>query len=186
MSLPQTTPPGRRATAEDYWNLPDGVRAELVDGVLYNMAPPSWTHQKIVAGLLVRFGTFIENGEGACQVVPSPVAVRLMGDDSTWVEPDVVVVCDPAKISERGVEGAPDLVVEVASPSNRSYDYLTKGGLYLQAGVREYWIVDPEIRRTVIYRFEEGAPFMSVFDFDVPVPVGIYDGALAITVGELV
>jgi Uma2 family endonuclease len=109
-----------------------------------------------------------------------------MGDDSTWVEPDVVVVCDPAKISERGVEGAPDLVVEVASPSNRSYDYLTKGGLYLQAGVREYWIVDPEIRRTVIYRFEEGAPFMSVFDFDVPVPVGIYDGALAITVGELV
>lgn len=172
-------------TAEDYWNLPEGVRAELIDGELYDMTPPSWTHQQIVAGLVRVLGNRIEENGGPCKVCPAPIAVNLAGDETTWVEPDVVVVCDPAKISERGVEGAPDFVVEVVSPSSVSLDYLTKASRYQRAGVGEYWIVDPLSRHTTVYRFEEdGAGFMNRYGFDDPVPVGIWDGNLRVCVGD--
>ncbi len=174
----------REYTAEDYWNLPDGVRAELIDGQLYDMTPPSWTHQKIVSGLVWKLRDYVERRGGPCQVVSSPVAVNLDANDATWVEPDVVVVCDPSKISERGCEGAPDLVVEVVSPSSMSQDYFVKAGRYQRAGVREYWIVDPGTQKTTVYRYGPGSPVLSVTPFDGPVPAGIFDG-LEITVADL-
>ena len=145
-------------TSQDYWALPDGVRAELVDGKLYDMTPPSWMHQKIALGIAHAMMGHIERCGGECQVAMAPIAVNLDADDTTWVEPDVVVVCDPSKISERGVEGPPDMVVEVVSPSSVTMDYFVKAGRYERAGVREYWIVDPSTSRIVVYRYGRRGP----------------------------
>ncbi len=182
--MSQPKQPEDACTSRDYWNLPEGVRAELIDGKLYDMAPPSWVHQVIVTGLSRAIGNHIEKNGGRCRVVVSPVAVNLTADDKTWVEPDVVVVCDPAKISDRGVEGAPDMVVEVVSPASISMDYYTKAARYQHAGVREYWIVDPSSERTTVYRYQGEGPVLSVYLFSQPAPVSLFEG-LSITVAEL-
>ena len=175
----------RAYTAEDYWSLPDGVRAELIDGELYDMAPPSWTHQQIAFGIARAFADYIDAHGGPCKVCPAPVAVNLDADETTWVEPDVSVVCDPEKISDRGVEGAPDLVVEVVSPSSVSMDYFIKASRYKDAGVAEYWIIDPSSRYVTKYRFQQtGAAFMARYSFDEPVPVSIWGDDLAIRVAD--
>ena len=186
-SMPEPWPNATKgpATSQDYWNLPEGRRAELVGGRLYDMAPPSRMHQRIVHMIAHLLQSYIDEHGGPCQVYPAPFAVNLEADDATWVEPDVSVICDPAKLSDRGCEGAPDLVVEVASPSNRRMDYYVKSELYDRAGVREYWVVDPKRLRTTIYRFGEDGPIISFTPFDQPAPVGIFPG-LQIAVGDLV
>lgn len=165
-----------RFTSDDYWALPEGRRAELIDGELYDMAPPSWEHQGIVLELARKLADFIDSQEGDCKVRVAPVAVNLFADDTTWLEPDVMVVCDPSKISHRGVVGAPDFIAEVVSPSSGRMDYLTKADRYARAGVREYWIVDAETRQTAVYRYEEGDVTPTFYPFSQPVPVGIWDG----------
>ena len=177
MPLPQ----GARQTAEDYWALPEGERAELIDGVLYAMTPPNRKHQDIVSGLIRQLKDFIKRNGGPCRAYVSPFAVNLNADDTTYVEPDVLVVCDPSKLTDRGCEGAPDFVAEVVSPSSRSMDYVKKTALYLDAGVREYWIVDPQICQTTVYRFGLEGPFLTTYAFNEPVPVGIFEG-LSLTI----
>ena len=125
-------------TAEDYWALPDGERAELIDGELWDLAAPNRLHQEIAAELTKRMRNHVDAHHGGCKVYVAPFAVNLFADESTFVEPDVSVICDPEKLSSRGCEGAPDMVVEVVSPSSRSMDYTTKQSLYSEAGVREY------------------------------------------------
>lgn len=171
-------------TSEDYWNLPDGERAELIDGRLYNMAPPSRIHQKLVSELTQTIGSHIKSKSGSCEVYPAPFAVNLNADDKTYVEPDIAVICDKNKLTDRGCSGAPDLVIEIVSPSSRKMDYSTKNALYSDAGVREYWIVDPAKERTTIYRYEEDAAPIIV-PFDMPIAVGIYSG-LQITIADLI
>ena len=171
-------------TAEDYWGLPDGVRAELIGGKLYDMTPPSRVHQKIAFEIARSMANYIDEHSGDCEVYTAPFAVNLTADDRTWVDPDVLVLCDPSKLSDRGGEGAPDLIVEVGSPSSRKMDYFIKTGRYESAGVREYWIVDPETRQTIVYRYTSETQLLSVYDFAEAVPVGIFDG-LTITVGNL-
>lgn len=166
-------------TAEDYWNLPDGQRAELIGGELYGMASPTWTHQRLVGGLYRILGEHIDAKKLPCVAIVAPFAVNLFADDSTFVEPDMLVVCDKNKLSDRACEGAPDLVVEVVSPSSRHMDYAKKNALYSEAGVREYWIVDPERRRTTVYRYEEDAA-PQILPFDVPVESGICPGFQAV------
>ena len=157
-----------QATAKDYWALPDGVRAELIDGELWDLASPSRAHQEIVHELDRRIGNFIADHGGSCKVYPAPFAVNLFADESTFVEPDVTVVCDRSKLSDRGCEGAPDFVVEVTSPSNSGMDYASKLALYRQAGVREYWICDPQQERVLVYRFGEPLDMvLSTFATDV-------------------
>lgn len=170
-------------TAEDYWNLPDGKRAELIDGALYNMAPPNFRHQKLVTQLSRIIGNHIEENGGKCEVITAPFAVNLTADDEKWVEPDISVICDRNKLSDRGCEGAPDFIIEVVSPGSRRMDYAVKMNLYVNAGVREYWIVDPMKERTTVYFFEEDiAPV--VFPFDRDITVGIY-GSLSVNVAGL-
>lgn len=174
-------------TAEDYWSLPEGRRAELIYGELYDLAAPSRMHQEIVVGLLRAFADYIDEAGGPGEVNIGPFAVNLFGDDSMFVEPDVSVVCDPSKLSSRGCEGAPDLVVEVVSPSGRSHDYLRKANLYELAGVREYWIVDPATSQTVVYRYDAENPDalrLAIYPFDKPVPTGIWDG-FSLTIASL-
>lgn len=170
-------------TSEDYWNLPEGHRAELIDGQLYNMAPPSRMHQKLISQFMLVLGQYIRDHHGTCEVYPAPFAVNLDAEDKDWVEPDISVICDTSKLDDRGCNGAPDLVVEVVSPSSRRIDYSTKNALYSEAGVREYWIVDPEKERTTVYRYEDDAAPI-IYPFADNIPVGIFPG-LAINVADL-
>lgn len=170
-------------TSEDYWNLPDDQRAELIDGQLYGMAPPSRIHQKLISQFTFILSEYIKNHGGSCEVYPAPFAVNLDADDQNWVEPDVSVICDKNKLTDRGCTGAPDLIVEIVSPSSRRLDYNTKMALYSEAGVREYWIIDPAKERTTIYRFEDDAAPM-IYQFTDYVQVGIYKD-LVINISEL-
>ena len=147
------TPQERTYTSEDYWNLPEGQRAELIDGKLYAMAPPSFTHQKISFSLSRKIADYIDYNKGNCEVVPAPFAVNLDANDKTWVEPDISVICDKTKLSEKGCKGAPDWIIEVISPSTQSRDYLKKLWLYQNSGVREYWIINPIMRSVQVYSF---------------------------------
>lgn len=170
-------------TSEDYWNLPAGQRAELIDGHFYNMAPPSRIHQKLISELQYRILNYIKSNKGSCEVYPAPFAVNLHADDKTYVEPDISIICDKNKLTDRGCNGAPDFIIEIVSPSSRKMDYSTKNALYSDAGVREYWIVDPSKERTTVYHYEEDAAPM-IIPFDQPVQVGIYSD-LSINISEL-
>ncbi len=172
-------------TSEDYWSLPDDDRAELIDGGLYAMTPPNRRHQKIVSGVYRALANYVDGHGGPCEAYVAPFAVNLDGCDRNWAEPDVLVVCDPGKLSDRGCEGAPDLIVEVVSPSTRNHDYRLKMGLCEDAGVREYLVVDPEAERTTVYCYETTGPMPLVYPFSVSVPAGIYDDDLEICVGDL-
>ncbi len=144
-------------TIDDIYALPDGQRAELVDGKIYDMAPPSPLHQQLVMELSATLRNHIKEKGGNCKVYPAPFAVFIKEDNSNYVEPDISVVCGSEKISDRGCEGSPDFIIEIVSPSSRKMDYSTKNALYANAGVREYWIVDPARGRTTVYRYEEDA-----------------------------
>lgn len=179
MLLPQQP----ACTSEDYWNLPEGRRAELIHGQIYDMAPPSRIHQELVSQFTKLIGNYIDSHNGCCKVYPSPFAVNLDANDKNWVEPDISVICDPNKLTDRGCSGAPDLIIEILSPSSRKMDYITKNALYSDAGVREYWIVDPQKETTMIYRFEEDAA-PTIYPFQMQTPFGIFPG-LTITISKL-
>ena len=170
-------------TSEDYWNLPEEERAELIDGKFYNMAPPSRIHQKLVSKLTALFNQYITDHHGSCEVYPAPFAVNLDADDKDWVDPDVSVICDPNKLTDRGCSGAPDLIFEIVSPASRKMDYSLKNMIYSQAGVREYWIVDPAKEKVVVYCYENDSD-PCLYSFDADVPVGIYPG-LTIRIRDL-
>lgn len=150
-----------RYTFADVLAWGENERAEIIDGEAVMMAPPSSFHQEIAAELTRQFGNFLEGR--TCRVYPAPFAVRLFErageapeDVHTMVEPDLSVVCDRSKIDRLGCRGAPDLVIEILSPSTRRQDRLVKLGLYQRAGVREYWIVDPENRAVQVFLQDGG------------------------------
>ena len=144
-------PKSNTYTIDDIYALPEGQRAELIDGQIYDMAPPSPMHQELCNGnfLLLSEITSKKNG-GPCKVYPAPFAVFLNEDDRNYVEPDISVICDSSKVDNRGYQDAPDFIIEIVSPSSQRMDYLTKLFKYRTAGVREYWIVNP-LQRTVQY-----------------------------------
>ncbi|KEO83218.1 Uma2 family endonuclease [Tumebacillus flagellatus] len=142
----------------DLLRLPEEERWEIVNGVPYNMTPaPTPRHQEIVQNLSLEFGSYLRGK--SCRVYPAPFDVRLLADGkkdsdvSTVVQPDLSIICDPEKIDDRGCLGAPDLVVEVSSPSTRRRDKVEKLRLYRKAGVREYWIVDLDLQIIEQYLF---------------------------------
>ena len=129
---------------KDIENLSEWARAELINGKLYMLSAPNRLHQYFVKGLVFEIESFIRKNKGKCHVYASPFDVRLFGDASTIVQPDILVVCNRDILTEKGCSGAPDWVIEIVSPSSRTMDYYRKAGKYAEAGVREYWIVDPE------------------------------------------
>ncbi len=163
-------------TIEDIYALPDGVRAELVDGRIYYMAPPSRTHQRISSRLNQIISNYIDGQNGSCEIYPAPFAVFLDKDDTAYFEPDLSVICDTSKLDEKGCHGAPDWIIEIVSPGSKSMDYFTKLMKYQAAGVREYWIVNPVKEQIMVYQFEEGSvKEVETYSFDEDVPVGIYE-----------
>ncbi len=136
-------------TIDDIQTLPEGQRAELIDGRMYMMAPPNTVHQRISYALARKISDYIDQKKGSCEVLPAPFAVFLTQDDRNYVEPDISVICSKEKIDEKGCNGAPDWIIEVVSPSTQQMDYGIKLFKYRTAGVREYWIVNP-LKRTVL------------------------------------
>ena len=161
-------------TMEDIYALPDGEHAELIDGQIYYMAPPSWEHQKISRKLHQAIANYIDNNNGECEALAAPFAVFLDEDDRNYVEPDISVICDLSKLDSKGCHGAPDWIIEIVSPSSKPRDYMTKLFKYRMAGVREYWIVDSGKQMITVYAFEKDT--VEQYDFGEDVPVGIYDG----------
>lgn len=162
-------------TVEDYYALPEEVRAELIDGVLYEMKAPTFLHQKMILEITIILKQYIEKNKGKCEVICAPFDVQLDCDDKTMVEPDVMIVCEKEKITNRCLFGAPDFVVEILSPSTRKKDMTIKLSKYMNAGVREYWIVDLENKRIILYNWEQ-EEILSRYGFDSKVPVGIFEG----------
>lgn len=137
-------------------------RFEIIDGEAFLMAPPNTAHQAVSFEIARQLGNFLEGKK--CRAFTAPFGVRLFEKDgdrpedvATVVEPDISVICDPSKIDQRGCKGAPDLIIEILSPSTRRYDRVVKLDLYQRAGVREYWIVNPEDKSvSVMLRDESG------------------------------
>ena len=161
-------------TIEDIYALPEGERAELIDGKIYYMAPPSTRHQRIISDIHYRIKDYIIKNNGECEVLPAPFAVFLNKDNKNYVEPDISIICDKDKITDKGCHGAPDWIIEIISPRNKEMDYFKKLFKYQAAGVREYWIVDPIKEMVMVYRFEKET--MEEYSFGEDIPVGIYEG----------
>ena len=142
-------------TIEYIYSLPEGQRAELIDDMIYNMAPPSVQHQRVSNYLSTEINLYIRSKKGSCEVFSAPFAVFLNADDKTYVEPDISVICDKNKLNERGCNGAPDRIIEIVSPSSKHTDYVLKLLKYRNAEVREYWIVDPILSDFSISVFEQ-------------------------------
>jgi Uma2 family endonuclease len=147
---------GSRYSYADYLGWDDGQRWELIDGQPFAMSPaPLVVHQTLVGELFRQIGNALEGKP--CQALVSPLDVRLGpteardGQIEHVVQPDILVVCDPDKLDERGVRGAPDFVVEVLSPSTASHDHIRKRRLYERFGVGEYWVVHPTDRIVAVY-----------------------------------
>jgi Uma2 family endonuclease len=160
-------------TYEDYLSWPDYPRYELIDGVPYMLAAPTPEHQRILGELHVQFHAFLKGK--TCQVFLSPFDVRLKENpfNDTIVQPDLLVVCDKNKITKKGCEGAPDLVIEIESPSSGKMDKMIKFNRYLQAGVREYWIVDPDAQIVQVHLLHDGKYITSPYGSKDTIPVHV-------------
>ena len=165
--------PDMEYSIEDFRNLPEGLRAELVDGKLIYLEAPSTLHQEIKGEMHIAVANHIRSKGGRCKVYIPPFDVYISGDDSKVLEPDLTVVCDRSKLGKKGCHGAPDWIVEVTSPSTRRRDLGTKLFLYREAGVREYWIINPENRTVIVYVFETGED-ASFYAFDESIPCHVF------------
>ena len=169
MALPEE----KLYTIEDIYHLPDGERAELIDGRIYYMSPPSRRHQKITGWLYQKIANYISQKGGVCEVYAAPFAVFLNENHADYVEPDISVICDPERLDDRGCCGAPDWIIEVVSPGSRRMDYSVKFFKYQEAGVREYWLVDPDKNRITVWNFENSST--EEYTFSDAAAAGIYD-----------
>ena len=165
-------------TLEDYSALPDEERWELIDGYLIRMDSPTTEHQIILGNLYIAFRKCIDDHHAPCKDLLPPLDVQLAMDHRTLVEPDLIVLCDWQKLKKKRLFGAPDLLVEILSPSTCSKDTIWKNRKYQRAGVKEYWMVDPEKRKVLVNLFEktEGEYRSRLYKFDEEIPVGISGG----------
>ena len=171
-------------TLEDYYALPDDIRAELIDGELIFLEAPSSIHQELIGELFFEIKLYIRTNNGPCKILPSPLDVQLDCDNRTMLQPDISVICHRDRIVKKGVYGAPDLCIEIVSPSSRKRDYEKKRMKYQNAGVREYWIVYPKTESVLCYFFEESNESHS-YTFDDKIPVRIYDSNLVINFAKI-
>ena len=161
-------------TINDVFDLPDGQRAELIDGRVYYMSPATRKHQRIVGELFATIREYIKrNNNNRCEVDIAPFAVFLDSDNKTYVEPDISIICDLNKLDDKGCNGAPDWIIEVVSPASRRIDYTTKLFKYRSAGVREYWIVDEEKSRVMVYNFTLDE--MNEYSFSEDIPAKLFN-----------
>ena len=180
--MPEKAPVKKQGeyTVADYMNYPEDKRIELIDGVIYDMAAATSTHQAIAGEIFHQVMSFIFSRKGSCFPLMSPVDVQLDCDDTTMVQPDVLVLCDRSKLKHGRVFGAPDFIVEVLSPATRRKDMTLKLSKYANAGVREYWMVDSQKKSIIVYRFVPEDLIVEIHGFAERVPVGIYNNECVI------
>lgn len=142
-------------TLQDYYALPKERRVELIDGVIYDMSAPSFVHQHILGTIFNTIQNYITRKDGSCLPMMAPVDVRLDCDDKTMVQPDILILCDKSKICKWGINGAPDFCLEIVSESTGRKDYIKKLQKYTEAGVKEYWIIDPFRKALVVYHWKD-------------------------------
>ena len=166
-----------RFTYADYAGWDDDNRYELIDGKVYLMSAPSVEHQSIIGELFLQLANYLR--DKPCKVFVSPLDVCLNAkgdDDDTVVQPDIIVVCDQSILDKKRCNGAPDLVVEIISPSTSRHDRITKLNKYLQAGVREFWIADPDDRGVTVHILENGKYVVSAYEDTDTIPVNVLEG----------
>lgn len=169
----------------DYLAIPDGIRVELIDGVIYDMAAPTNIHQVLLIKIAGRLNAFIEKNNGKYVPFVAPSDVKLSEqDDKTVLQPDIFVVCDRDIAKKRFFGSAPDLVIEILSPSTKKLDFGDKMRKYKETGVREYWIVDSIQKRVVVHYFES-TDIPKTYEFDAKVPVGIFGDGCVIDFAEI-
>jgi Uma2 family endonuclease len=170
----------RPFTYADYkeWELDEGERYELIDGEAFAMASPSARHQAVLREFFGQFYVYLRGKP--CQVFIAPFDVRLFYEedesDDTVVQPDIMVICDKDKIADESCHGAPDLVIEILSPSNTATEMERKFLLYKEAGVREYWIVDSKNNILRVHCFQESGITTNTYKSADTVPVTILPG----------
>ena len=171
-----------RYTFADVLTWEESDRIEIINGEAVMMAPPSRIHQKVSFEIGRQIGNYLEGKK--CEVYPAPFGVRLFEKDGdspddvdTLVEPDISVICDKSKLDKHGCKGAPDMVVEILSPSTQRHDRLAKLGLYQRARVREYWIVDPDSSTVQVFLQRDGSlQLHEVYDRQGVAKVNVLDG----------
>jgi Uma2 family endonuclease len=179
---------GRRFTYADYkaWELDEGERFELIDGVAYAMAAPTDLHQAAGGEIFRQIANYLHGKP--CKVRPAPYDVRLFyaedEGDTTVVQPDISVICDEKKRGPEGCRGAPDLVVEILSPSNTADEYIRKFNLYMKAGVREYWVVAPASKTVQSFVLQNGLYTGTVYDSGAALPSVVLEG-LSISLSDV-
>lgn len=173
-------PKEKSYTLADLLTWDDGTRYELYDGKLVAMASPSNAHQLISNELSRQLSNYLFGKQ--CKVYPAPFDVQPFAkkEDSpetitTVVQPDISIVCDPEKTGGHGCKGAPDMIIEITSPSTGRTDNLIKFHLYRQACVREYWIVEPDIRVVSVYTLKNGNYYARAYDDTMLAPVNIFE-----------
>ena len=159
---------------EQYEALPEDKRAEVFDGVIYDMSSPSQLHQAVSMELSNILYNYIKRKKGTCQVFTAPFDVKLSDKPLTIVQPDIMVICDKGKLDGKRCNGAPDFIIEIVSPSNPADDYIRKLYYYKNYGVREYWIVDAK-RKTVTVNYFENNIVSVPYSFESIVKVNIYE-----------
>ncbi|WPX08246.1 Uma2 family endonuclease [Anaerocellum danielii] len=171
-------------TYADYLQLPEDARVELIDGVIFDMSPaPSRVHQKIVTELTITIGSFLRQNKKPCEIYTAPFDVVLIEEEQNEnqainvVQPDISIICDKRKLTERGCVGAPEMIIEVVSPNNLIHDYVRKLNLYTQFKVKEYWIVNPDNQTVLVYRLKdnEGLQAPESYTFNDKIKVSIFE-----------
>ena len=175
-------------TIDDYYALPDDQRMELIDGVFYDMASPSMAHQIISGRLFLLLSECIRANQSDCHVVYAPIDVQLDKDAFTMVQPDIILFCGMDDVQKDKYYGAPKFVVEILSPSTRSKDMYKKLLKYREAGVREYWIIDPKNQQILVHQFsddEDAFTFPALYGFDDKIPLGVSEGKCVIDFAQI-
>ncbi|MGM9978977.1 MAG: Uma2 family endonuclease [Clostridium sp.] len=171
-------------TYKDYLTFPNDERIEIIEGELYNMSPaPARIHQKLISNISYELQHYIKSNNGKCEVYVAPFDVILKTEDEeainskSVVQPDISVICDKNKLTDSGCTGSPDMIIEIVSPSNSSHDYITKLNLYQKYKVKEYWIIDPRVKKIYVYKLGENELYDMVnsYTFQDKVKVNIYD-----------
>ena len=154
-------PREERYTFADVLTWDESERMELIEGTPVMMSPPTRIHQEISTELIRQIANYLEGKK--CKVYPAPFAVRLFEKSNdradqvdTMVEPDISIICDSDKLDKYGCKGAPDLIIEILSPSTQRHDRMVKYNLYQRAGVREYWLVDPALQTVQVCLLDGG------------------------------
>lgn len=169
-------------TYKDYLTYDENERIEIIGGKIYNMSPaPSRIHQKIIMKVSNQLENYIKANNGSCEVYPAPFDVILINDNEdvnsskNIVQPDISVICDKSKLTDKGCTGSPDMIIEVVSPYNPSNDFVKKLNLYEKYKVKEYWIINPMKKNILVYTLtDNGYDMPNMYSFNDIVPVSIF------------